>query len=171
MDKRSKHAHERTEPSPSLLFDAQSFCSGFRMSAFPTPVVSAKHWRGQGTVLVVDDEFAVRHTAARLISHLGFAVREADSGSAALAYFHAGGTADLVLVDQSMPGMDGSATIAELLKLRPTLRIVIFSGFGEEFARRRFPSRSTVRFLQKPFSLDMLRNTLRATFNESGDQA
>lgn len=141
------------------------------MSALSTPVGSAKHWRGQGTVLVVDDEFAVRHTAARLISHLGFEVREADSGSAALAYFHAGGTADLVLVDQSMPGMDGSATIAELLKLKSTLRIVIFSGFSEEFARRRYPSQGTIRFLQKPFSLDMLRNTLRAVFAEPSDHA
>lgn len=132
------------------------------MSARPTPLVSAKPWRGQGVVLVVDDEHAVRHTAARLIAHFGFQVREADSGPAALAYFHAGGAADLVLLDQSMPGMDGLATITELHKILPALRVVLFSGFSEDVARRRFRGQGITRFLQKPFSLDMLRETLRA---------
>ncbi len=138
------------------------------MSASPTPSASAKHWRGQGIVLVVDDEDAVRYTSARLIEHFGFQVREADSGAAALAYFHAGGTADLVLLDQSMPGMDGLATLTELLKLMPALRVVLFSGVGEDAARQRFQGKGIARFLQKPFTLDMLRDTLRAVIGERG---
>ena len=138
------------------------------MSASPTPTASAKNWRGTGIVLVVDDEDHVRHTAARLIAHFGFQVREADSGAAALAYFHAGGAADLVLLDHSMPGMDGLATITELHKLMPALRVILFSGYSEDTARQRFRGQGITRFLQKPFSLDMLRDTLRAAIGGPG---
>ena len=129
----------------------------------PTPPL-AKTWRGQGTVLVVDDEFAVRHTVARLVAHFGFQVREADSGSAALAYFLAGGKADLVMLDLSMPGMDGLTTVRELHKLAPAPHLVLFSGRSEADAMHRFQNCGVTRFLQKPFSLDMLRDTLRSVF-------
>lgn len=140
------------------------------MSASPTPTASAKNWRGTGVVLVVDDEEDVRHTAARLIAHFGFQVHEADSGPAALAYFHAGGAADLVLLDQTMPDMDGLATLTELRKLMPALRVVLFSGFSEEDARHHFRGKSITRFLQKPFSLDMLRDTLRAAVGGTSER-
>ena len=129
----------------------------------PTPAL-AKSWRGQGTVLVVDDEFAVRHTVGRLVAHFGFQVREADSGPAALAYFLAGGEADLVLLNLSMPGTDGLVTVTELKKLAPALRIVLFSGMSEDDAMHRFQHCGITRFLQKPFSLEMLRDTLRSIF-------
>ncbi len=123
----------------------------------------ARSWRGSGTVLVVDDEESVRATAAQMIAFYGFTVKQAESGQQAIEYLRQRGSRfDLVLLDLTMPGMDGYATFTALRQLQPDQRIVVFSGYSAQDAKQRFAGQNLNGFLQKPFSADSLREALRA---------
>ena len=114
--------------------------------------------RGTETILVVDDEPMVRALARRVLEMYGYAVREAESGEAAMREISAD-TDDriaLAVVDVVMPGMNGRELGERLRKARPRLPLVYISGYtGDELNRRRLLDRS-VPFLQKPFHPDEL---------------
>jgi len=133
----------------------------------PRAIPSARTWRGSGTVLIVDDEEAVRATAAQMIAFYGFTVKQAESGQQALDFMRERGSRfHLVLLDLTMPGMDGYATFTALRQLQPDQRIVVFSGYSAQDAQQRFAGQNLNGFLQKPFSTDSLREVLReATLN------
>jgi two-component system cell cycle sensor histidine kinase/response regulator CckA len=131
------------------------------------PVPPARTWRGSGTVLIVDDEQTVRATAAQMIAFYGFTVKQAESGQQAIDFLRQRGSRfDLVLLDLTMPGMDGYATFTALRQLQPDQRIVVFSGYSAQDTKQRFAGQNLNGFLQKPFSTDSLREALReATLN------
>lgn len=120
-----------------------------------------RNWRGSGTVLIVDDEQPVRMVTAQMIAYYGFEVRQAASGQAAVDIFRETGKRfDLVLLDLTMPGMDGYETFNAIRQLQPEQRIVIFSGYSAQDARQRFAGQNIAGFLQKPFSAETLRGIL-----------
>jgi PAS domain S-box-containing protein len=126
------------------------------------PVADGRNWRGRGRILIVDDEEAVRATAAQMTAYYGFEVRQASSGQQALEFVRESPTPfNLVLLDLTMPGMDGFATFSAIRQLRPDQRIVVFSGYSEQDAKKRFAGQNLTGFLQKPFSADALRDVLR----------
>ncbi len=125
--------------------------------------------RGQGqTVLVVDDEEAIRQVAARILESFGYRVILASGGIEALDSYriHREEIA-LVLTDMMMPGMDGTSTIRGLAGLDPGVRIVATSGIAihGESALRTSPCVKA--FLQKPFGAEALLQTLRSALAPS----
>jgi CheY-like chemotaxis protein len=119
-------------------------------------------WRGEGTILVVDDEAHIRAGTAQVLEHTGFTVLTAADGQEAIAVFreHAA-TIRAVLLDLTMPHMDGAATARELRQIRPDVRIVLSSGYTVEEATRQFTDRDLVGFLQKPYALKDLLAAVR----------
>jgi PAS domain S-box-containing protein len=112
----------------------------------------------KGTVLVVDDEDAVRRTTARLVQSLGYEVL--DAGSVAQAVERSSGHSgdiDLLLCDIAMPGEDGRNLAAELLLRRRKLKVVFMSGYSSDMQEMRVDG---ALFLQKPFSRDELARKL-----------
>ncbi|MBI2517043.1 MAG: MASE1 domain-containing protein [Opitutae bacterium] len=106
-----------------------------------------------GTVLVVDDEAHVRQTAASLLQRLGYQTVEAGDGPQAVAAFTAApDTFKFVLLDLTMPGMDGSQTLTELQRVKPTAAVIVMSGYSEQESSRRLQGRGVLGFLPKPFS-------------------
>ncbi|HVP38554.1 MAG TPA: response regulator [Candidatus Saccharimonadales bacterium] len=107
---------------------------------------------GIGTLLLVDDEEAVRETTRELLEVLGYRVLAAADGRAAVELFqqHAG-EIDVVLLDLTMPHMDGEETLRELRKIRGDVRVIICSGYHERDVARRFAGRSPSGYLQKPY--------------------
>jgi len=86
-----------------------------------------------GRILIVDDEPAVRVVAARILESQGYTVDVAGSGRQGLDMFKArDGDFLCVLLDMSMPEMDGLEVRAELSALRPEVRVLIMSGFSEK---------------------------------------
>ena len=82
-------------------------------------------------VLVVDDEVVIRDVATAILTRAGFEVRSAEHGLAALALFsQSPGCVSAVVLDESMPVLDGPATLRELRALRADLPVVISSGRG-----------------------------------------
>ncbi len=111
--------------------------------------------RSSGTgkvVLVVDDEPLVRSTLRRLLVRDGYAVVEATDGQHALELLAQMKRPDVVLLDLSMPKLDGAATFHELQKLDPTLPVVLMSGYSEQDAVQHFLGEDLAGFVQKPFS-------------------
>jgi CheY-like chemotaxis protein len=117
---------------------------------------------GAGTVLLVDDETPLRTILRRALEAAGYAVLEAESGEAALSVARSHrGDIDVLLTDVVMPGMNGVALSQAMTAHRPRIRVLFMSGHaGDAFARHDFDPTS-VRFLQKPFSGDVLCRELR----------
>lgn len=113
---------------------------------------------GSGTVLLVEDEDAVRLFAARALRNKGYNLIEAESGDAALDIIKKRASEiDLMISDVVMPNMDGPTLIRRARELRPDIRAVFISGYAEEAFRRSLgDDLGDVDLLPKPFSLKQL---------------
>jgi PAS domain S-box-containing protein len=108
-------------------------------------------------ILVVDDESMVCSMVRRILERAGYVVTVALNGREALEMFRADPALfDLVLLDLTMPEMDGAETFAELRRLRPDIRVLLTSGYSEEEATMRFVGKGLDGFLQKPYVAGLL---------------
>lgn len=113
--------------------------------------------RAVGTVLVVDDEEQVRIAARRMLETRDFTVLTAEDGQEALAVFRQQAKEIVVvLLDLTMPRMDGTATFQELRRIDPDVRVILSSGFNEQELTNRFGDHELAGFLQKPYGLGQL---------------
>jgi len=131
---------------------------------------AASHWQYQGTVLVVDDEETVRAVSARLIESFGFKTILAQDGRDAVEKYQANqDVITLVLMDLTMPHMDGEQAFRAMRKLKPDVRVLLMSGFNEQDAINRFTGKGLSGFLQKPFTRDELQAKLKQILeNQTG---
>ncbi|MEK9969010.1 MAG: ATP-binding protein [Ferrovibrio sp.] len=112
---------------------------------------------GQGLVLLVEDEDAVRAFAARALRNKGYTVIEAASGEQALALpADQLDRVELLISDVVMPNLDGPTLAAQLRGRRPELKILFISGYAEDSLRTNMAKSPDVNFLPKPFSLSQL---------------
>jgi PAS domain S-box-containing protein len=112
---------------------------------------------GTETILVVEDEDAVRTLASRVLGQQGYTVIEARHGLEALALFEAGvPTIDLVLTDVVMPSMSGPELIRQLGTIVPGIPVMYMSGYTEEDKLQAGLRESDIPFLQKPFTPESL---------------
>ncbi len=105
------------------------------------------------TVLLVDDEDAIRTVAARALKSKGYIVTQCSGAEEALDLFKAGQSFDLLLTDMIMNGMNGEQLIGAVKQICPTQKIILMSGYSEEFARHGSGQSTDFTFLAKPFSL------------------
>jgi two-component system cell cycle sensor histidine kinase/response regulator CckA len=122
-----------------------------------------KDLTGRGTVLLVEDEDAVRSFAARALGQRGYHVLQATTGAEALEMFTShGGEVDLVVSDVVMPEMDGPTLMKHLRSERPDLKIIFISGYAEDAFRKNLSENEDFMFLQKPFDLKQLAAAVKA---------
>ena len=120
--------------------------------------------QGVDTLLVVEDEPAVRALVSSTLSHEGYRVLPAASAKEALSLANEGETIDLLLTDASMPGASGLALAKMLLAMRPDLPIIVMSGYSEEMLDTSgLPPSLTI--LRKPFTPSELRTRIRETLD------
>ena len=120
-----------------------------------------------GTVLLVDDDADVRRMARRLLERLGLSVLEAESGEQALGLYAAEmGSISIVLLDMTMPRMDGEETFRRLKALDADVKVILSSGYSESVAER-FEDRSLAGFLQKPYRQVELAQRLRPLLGDA----
>jgi two-component system cell cycle sensor histidine kinase/response regulator CckA len=123
---------------------------------------------GRGTVLLVEDEAAVRAFASRALSSRGYTVLEAGTGVEALEMMDLhGGKIDLVVSDVVMPEMDGPTLLGELRKRRSDVAVIFVSGYAEEAFRKNLPAGEKFTFLPKPFTLKQLVAAVKETIKAS----
>jgi PAS domain S-box-containing protein len=125
-----------------------------------------------GTILVVDDEPMVRTTLQAMVEHCGFRVLLAADGEEAVAIFRAHAAEIVgVLLDLSMPRMDGAATLAALRQIQPEVKVILCSGYDESEATQRFTGQGLAGFLQKPYTLGKLKALLAGLMPARGEGA
>lgn len=112
---------------------------------------------GAGTILLVEDEDAVRTFSARALRNKGYTVIEAQNGEAALEYIKKNGDQiNLVISDVVMPKMDGPTLMTHIQKCNPKMKVIFISGYTEDAFRESLANNSDVHFLSKPFNLKQL---------------
>jgi two-component system, cell cycle sensor histidine kinase and response regulator CckA len=112
---------------------------------------------GHGTILLVEDEEAVRAFGARALATRGYTVLEASSGFEALDVASKNaGKIDLIVSDVVMPEMDGPTMFGELRKRGVAAKVIFVSGYAEEAFAKNLPEGEEFGFLPKPFSLKQL---------------
>jgi two-component system cell cycle sensor histidine kinase/response regulator CckA len=117
---------------------------------------------GSATILLVEDEEAVRSFSARALSSRGYTVLEAESGSDALDVMDGvNHEVDLVVSDVVMPEMNGPTMLGILREKNPDLKVIFVSGYAEEAFKNDLPENEAFSFLPKPFSLKQLTATVR----------
>ena len=140
----------------SLYFPA---CSDPVPSPAPDEPVGAAstQTRGEGVILLVEDEAPVRAFASRALRLRGYTVIEAEHAEAALAILEDKAlTFDIFVTDVVMPGMDGPTWVRKALEDRPDTRVVFMSGYAEESSAEKQSRIPNSVFLPKPFSLHQL---------------
>jgi PAS domain S-box-containing protein len=127
--------------------------------------------RGSETVLIVEDEGAVRDVVRRVLTAQGYTVLEAAGGAEALAVAaRHPARIHLVLSDVVMPNMNGRELVEQLRAVRPGLRVLFMSGYDDDaIAQRGVPAPDTA-FIEKPFTIDALARRVRAVLDEAGRQ-
>ncbi len=114
-----------------------------------------------GTVLLVDDDPAVRRVGERMLARLGFKVISAAHGREGLeAFRERQGEIDCVILDLTMPEMAGDEVFRELKSLQQDVCVILSSGYTEEDVARRFADTGPAGFVQKPYTLANLQSTL-----------
>ena len=123
---------------------------------------------GCETLLLAEDEDAVRQSTREFLSLSGYIVLEAKNGTEALALARAyNGVIDLMITDVVMPQMGGARLAAELASDRPEMRVLFVSGYAETTFQHHGAIDVTTRFLQKPFSLKTLARKVREVLDEA----
>ena len=118
--------------------------------------------RGCETILLVEDEPALRELARELLEANGYKVIEAERGEQAIHLVeHSQAPIDLLLTDVIMPGMGGKQLATRLLDLRPGLHILYMSGYADDVISNRGVVRENTLLLSKPFTRAILLRKVR----------
>lgn len=112
---------------------------------------------GSGTILLVEDEDAVRMFSSRALKDKGYQVIEASNGESALEFLKQNASdIDLIITDVVMPKMDGPTLMEHVNQLNPGMKVIFISGYTEDSFRNALATNANVYFLSKPFNLKEL---------------
>ncbi len=127
-----------------------------------TPVTAIATTKGTETILIVEDDEAVRQLATRVLRTAGYAVLAAANGVDALLVLRQHtGAVDLVVTDMVMPGMSGRELVAEFDVLSPHTKVLLTSGYSSDPTQRRGLPDTKTHFLAKPYTTTDLTRTVR----------
>jgi CheY-like chemotaxis protein len=152
-----------SEPGSGTTFRVSFPAAPAKVVADAAAASPAKHWRGSGEILLVDDEDAVRAVAARVLEKSGFEVVQADSGEEALEICaQPGSRLRGVVLDLTMPGLGGEATFRQIRARWPELPVIESSGYMPQDGEL-----GDVPFLAKPYRPSALLEILRGILEPS----
>jgi CheY-like chemotaxis protein len=117
-------------------------------------------------IIVVDDEEIVRDTILAILSSLGFEAVAVPGGAEALALLESGDIPDLMMLDLTMPGLNGAEVFSRIRSNGMEFPVLVVSGYTEEKLSSLFPEKRPEGFLQKPISPEALKNKLNQTFSQ-----
>ncbi len=124
-------------------------------------------WHGHGTILIVDDEETVRAVGRHMLERLGFTVITTEDGLKAVEIFREKyNEIDCVLLDLTMPHMDGEEAFREMRRIRSDIRIIMSSGYNKQEIYRRFAGKGMTGFIHKPYVMKELQKVIRKAIED-----
>ncbi|MCP4727023.1 MAG: response regulator, partial [bacterium] len=124
-------------------------------------------YKGDATILVVDDEENVRQYAEKMLKKLGHKILLAKDGKEAVKiYKQKKDEIDLVLLDMIMPKMDGKETNLALREINPDVKILLASGYSQNGTAAEILNEGVLRFIQKPFRMDELSKAIAVALKQ-----
>ncbi len=156
-------SHKGAIQVDSAIGKGTTFRVYFPACSQPSPPTSSSPIppTGSNLLLLVDDEVDIRNTASKLLERLGFQVLCAADGEQAIALFHEQAARfSGVILDLTMPRMDGVQTLAQLRSIRADIPVIISSGYSEQDIQVRFAGMKLNGFIPKPYTLASLRTVL-----------
>ncbi len=118
-------------------------------------------FHGQGVVLLVDDEETVRAIGRRMLERMGYTVWTAEDGDVAVQMVQKkADQISVILLDLTMPKMDGVEAFREMRRIRSDLKVILSSGYNQQDATSHFAGKGLAGFIQKPYRYDTLAETL-----------
>jgi two-component system, cell cycle sensor histidine kinase and response regulator CckA len=148
-----------------VLFPVTDELAALRPDGMQAPK-QMKFWHGEGTILVADDEESVCAIAKRGLTRMGFKVLTACDGREAVDLFQKHHREiDCVLLDLTMPHLDGSQAFREMRRIRSDAKVILCSGYSEQDATERFAGKGLAGFLQKPYKIAALRDMLERSLD------
>ncbi len=145
---------------PAVMQSAQP------LAALPLP--GSTTWRGHGLVLLVDDDESVLQVGQHMLERIGFdVVTAADGWEAVRIYREKSGEIQLVLLDLTMPNLDGHETFRELRNIRIDAPVVLSSGYTEQEVMQRQSENAFAGFVPKPYSLKNLKSVLQSVLQKA----
>jgi CheY-like chemotaxis protein len=125
--------------------------------------------KGDETLLLVEDQDAVRELIEKMLIDHGYEVLAAGNGAEAVAIAgHYPGTIHLMIADVILPGMNGRALADAIRSSRPKMKVLYISGYSEEIVQRQGVLDNHVAYLKKPFSQDWLVSKVQETLTGKG---
>ena len=126
-----------------------------------TPATTDENWKGSGTVLLVDDDRSIRIVAGAILKKLGFTVKMAEDGRDGVEKFkQLDGEIVCVLLDLTMPVMDGFEAHSEMHRHNPNVPVLLISGYSQKLANLPADAIHPAGVLAKPFGLASLRKRM-----------
>jgi len=135
-----------------------------QQEVLPQTIVS-RH--GSGTVLIVDDEETIREIATVILEDVGFSVLTANDGEDGVRVFgEHQSQIRAVLLDMTMPRLNGSEAFREIRMIDPDVKVVLSSGYNEQDATNRFAGKGLAGFIQKPYAPEALQTMMLDILSE-----
>ncbi len=129
--------------------------------------VSEELIRGQGTILLVDDEDVIIDVGKESLEVMGYNVLTAKSGQEAIEIFKTNKeNIDLVILDMIMPGMNGTDTFNILKSIHHNVKVILSSGYSAETHAAKFMQQGGSGFIQKPYNIEDLSRKVRDVLDE-----
>ncbi|NNG02252.1 MAG: PAS domain S-box protein [Desulfobacteraceae bacterium] len=159
--------HKGTIHLTSEMGEGTSFRVLFPVSDQPAAVDGTEEaetpaWQGKGVVLLVDDEASIRKLARIMMKKMGFTVLTASDGREGVDVFRReAGKIDLVVLDMTMPYLNGEEAFREMRRIRPDVRTILSSGYSRNNASSRSTAKGLAGFIQKPYRFDELQAVVR----------
>ena len=123
---------------------------------------------GESCILVVDDDDGVRENLAELFELVGYSILTAGSASEALKEL-ADHDVDLLLTDYRMPGPNGVELIESARRMKPGLRAILMTAFGDSFTEIESVRRGAIGYVNKPFEADEITNLVSRILGLKGE--
>jgi two-component system, cell cycle sensor histidine kinase and response regulator CckA len=131
------------------------------------PKISLEDWKGEGLVLVADDEYGIREVAGAILERAGFQIIQAADGVEAMELFHAHqDQLALVLLDFTMPRMGGEEAFRQMHESRASIPVILCSGYGRQDAIAGVDQSLLAGFLPKPFTAEQLLDRVRTALRK-----
>ncbi len=156
-----------SEPNRGTTFKLLFPASESQASKLQAKVVLPAAYHASGKILLADDEDTIRNLGRRMLQRAGFEVIVAADGREAIEKFTSEkDSITLVILDLTMPHVDGEACYREMRRLQPGVRVILSSGYNEQDIVSRFAGKGLAGFVQKPYTMEDLLAKIRAVLEK-----